>query len=206
MKRVSKFKEAGRRVLWLSPEEEAAVREALPPPLRPLFTVSIHTGLRWSEQLALEWKDADFLTGILSVTRSKNGHGRQVPMNSLVRSTLMDVAAQRQRPQDPAEPIFKAVGRADRFFPPAVQRAGEALRKAGRDASRLSGYTWHSNRHTFASRLVMAGVNLRAVQELGGWRTFSMVARYSHLAPEFLREAVERLVGTGSGAVELSRN
>jgi len=52
----------------------------------------------------------------------------------------------------------------------------------------------------------MAGVNLRAVQELGGWRAFSMVARYSHLAPEFLREAVERLVGTGSGAVELSRN
>ena len=43
----------------------------------------------------------------------------------------------------------------------------------------------------------MAGVNLRAVQELGGWRTFSMVARYSHLAPEFLREAVERLVGDG---------
>src|SRR5688500_3632982 len=113
--------------------------------LRPLFTVSIHTGLRWSEQLALEWKDADFLTGILSVTRSKNGHSRQVPMNSLVRSTLMDVAAQRQRPQDPAEPIFKAVGRADRFFPPAVQRAGEALHKAGRDVNRLSGYTWHSN-------------------------------------------------------------
>jgi site-specific recombinase XerD len=52
----------------------------------------------------------------------------------------------------------------------------------------------------------MAGVNLRAVQELGGWRTFSMVARYSHLAPEFLRKAVERLVGTGSGAVERSRN
>jgi site-specific recombinase XerD len=168
--------------------------------------VSLHTGLRWSEQLALEWKDADFLTGILSVTRSKNGHSRQVPMNSLVRSTLMDAAAQRQRPQDPVEPIFKAPGRADRFFPPAVQQAGEALRKAGRDANRLSGYTWHSNRHTFASRLVMAGVNLRAVQELGGWRTFSMVGRYSHLAPEFLREAVERLVGTGSGAVELSRN
>src|SRR4029434_5396087 len=77
--------------------------------------------------------------------------------------------------------------RADRGRAWRDQRAAEALRKAGRDANRLSGYTWHSNRHTFASRLVMAGVNLRAVQELGGWRTFSMVARYSHLAPEFLR-------------------
>jgi integrase len=88
VKGASKFKEAGGRVLWLSPEEEAAVREALPPHLRPLFTVSIHTGLRWSEQLALEWKDADFLTGTLTVMRSKNGRSRQVPMNSLVRSWL----------------------------------------------------------------------------------------------------------------------
>src|SRR4029453_17449934 len=58
--------------------------------------------------------------------------------------------------------------RADRGRAWRDQRAAEALRKAGRDANRLSGYTWHSNRHTFASRLV----NLRAVQELGGWRTF----------------------------------
>ena len=105
------------------------------------------------------------------------------------------------RPDLPVEALGADRGRAWRD-----QRAAEALRKAGRDANRLSGYTWHSNRHTFAFRLVMAGVNLRAVQELGGWRTFSMVARYSHLAPEFLREAVERLVGTGSGVVELSRN
>src|SRR5262249_47875953 len=42
-------------------------------------------------------------------------------------------------------------------------------------------------------------VNLRAVQELDGWRTFSMVGRYSHLAPDFLGDAVERLVGPGNG-------
>ena len=55
----------------------------------------------------------------------------------------------------------------------------------------LDGYTWHGNRHTFASRLVMAGVDLRAVQELGGWKT---LMRYGHLSPEHLRSAVERLV------------
>jgi hypothetical protein len=40
----------------------------------------------------------------------------------------------------------------------------------------------------------MAGVDLRSVQELGGWRTLAMVQRYSHLSPDHLRAAVDRLV------------
>jgi len=76
----------------------------------------------------------------------------------------------------------------------AVVRAQGVIRDAGGDASRLDGFTWHSLRHTFASRLVMAGVDLRTVQELGGWKTLSMVARYAHLAPQHLRAAVDRLV------------
>jgi site-specific recombinase XerD len=74
----------------------------------------------------------------------------------------------------------------------------------GRNAIRLDGYTWHSNRHTFASRLVMAGVDLRTVQELGGWKTLSMVERYSHLGPSHLQAAVDRLVP--QSVTELARN
>jgi site-specific recombinase XerD len=48
-------------------------------------------------------------------------------------------------------------------------------------------------RHTFASRLVMAGVDLRTVQELGGWSSLAMVQRYSHLSPSHKAEVVERL-------------
>jgi Phage integrase family len=40
----------------------------------------------------------------------------------------------------------------------------------------------------------MAGVDLRTVQELGGWKTLAMVQRYAHLAPAHLHQAVERLV------------
>jgi len=70
---------------------------------------------------------------------------------------------------------------------------------------RLDGYTWHCNRHTFASHLVMAGVDLTSVQTLGGWRTLAMVQWYSHLAPAALLDAVERLV-PANAVVELSRN
>ena len=218
---VGKFKEPEGRTLYLTPEDEAAVREALAPAamrvgrpaldgrrgdLRPLFAVSVNTGLRWSEQIALRWADVDFLTGLITVRQSKTGHSRQVPMNSVVRSVVLDLAGQRTRTDDPDEPVFRcSYTAADKFFPAAVERARRALADAGMDGSRLDGYTWHCNRRTFASRLVMAGVDLRTVQVLGGWRTLAMVQRYSHLAPAHLREAVERIV-TVPGAVQLSRN
>lgn len=175
----TKFREPEGRTLYLLPEdkgqEEQAIRDALRPDLRPLFTVSVNMGLRWSEQIALEWRDVDFFSGSIGVQRSKSGYSRAVPMNSVVRSVLMDVAAQRH--DHPFEGVFKcSYVQADKFFPAAV------------------GYTWHCNRHTFASRLVMRGVDLYTFQRLGGWRTPKMVQRYAHLAPEHLREAVERLV------------
>jgi integrase len=52
-----------------------------------------------------------------------------------------------------------------RWFGPAVE------------AAKLSGFTWHCLRHTFANRLVMAGVDIRTVQELLGYKTISMTVR-----------------------------
>jgi integrase len=179
---VSKFRESGGRLVYLGSQEEAAIRDTLPPELRPHFLVSVNTGLRYSEQMDLRWRDVDLLAGIVTIPRSKNGYTRRVPLNSVARSALVDLAAGRRRPDDPGEMVF-ALRPADssRFFPKAVERAQATLREAGKDPSRLDGYVWHGNRHTFASRLVMAGVDLRTVQELGGWRTFGMVQRYSHL-------------------------
>jgi integrase len=59
--------------------------------------------------------------------------------------------------------------------------------------AKLTDVTPHALRHTFASRLAMAGVRLRAIQELGGWRSLRMVERYAHLSLEYQADAVERL-------------
>ena len=65
----------------------------------------------------------------------------------------------------------------------------EALTEA-----KIKDYSWHCNRHTFASRLVMAGVDLRTVAELMGHSSIQMTMRYAHLAPQHNRAAVDRLV------------
>jgi len=204
---IPKLREAGSRLTYLplAGVEEPALHEALAAELRPLFTVSLHTGLRWSEQIGLRWRDVDVLNSVITVGRSKNGAPRRVQMNQVVRSVLFDQATQRKGTDDPDELIFQGAYRTvARLFSQAVSRAQAALRAAGKDASGLDGYTWHSNRHTFASRLVMAGVDLRTVQELGGWKTLSMVLRYSHLTPSHLQAAVDRLVPQDTP--ELARN
>lgn len=202
VKGIPKLKEPSGRIAYLPPAahgrpayEEEALREALPAELRPLFTIAVHTGLRWSEQASLEWRDVDVLARSIGVGRAKNGYSRRMPMNSAVSSVLLDIGASRQRPNDPTEPVFTAAYRTvARMFTRAVERAQAALKDAGKDAGRLDGYTWHGNRHTFASRLVMSGVDPLTVKELGGWRTLAMVQRYAHLAPSHLQAAVERLV------------
>jgi integrase len=79
-----------------------------------------------------------------------------------------------------------------------------AIREAG-----IRDFRYHDLRHTFASRLVMAGVDLRTVQELMGHKTLLMTLRYSHLSQAHTREAIEKLAraaqppaatGTATGA------
>ncbi len=195
VKSVSKFKENNERVKYLMEAEEKAILDALPEAFRPHFLASIHTGLRWSEQMDLRWQDVDLLTGIITITRSKHGRSRTVPMNAVVRRQLVELGSRRQRPDDPSELVFwPQKKQADKFFPKAVEMAQRGLRAAGQDVGRLEGYVWHSNRHTFASRLAMKGVDLMTIKELGGWKTLAMVQRYAHLAPSHLQQAVERLV------------
>jgi integrase len=69
----------------------------------------------------------------------------------------------------------------------------------------IENFRWHDLWHMFASRLVMAGVDLRTVQELLGHQTIAMTVRYSHLAPTHLQEAVERLTATGTSTTTATR-
>ena len=81
-----------------------------------------------------------------------------------------------------------------------LEKAGVALLSSNKTAfiaacrrAKLSGVTPHVLRYTFASRLAMAGTDLRTVQALGGWQSIKMVERYDHLSDEHKRAAIEGL-------------
>jgi len=98
-------------------------------------------------------------------------------MNSLVQGVL------RRIPRKLGDPrVFADCRKVSHRFPSWVKAAG------------LLDLHFHDLRHTFASRLVMAGVDIVTVKELMGHKTIAMTLRYAHLSPGHQRQAVERLV------------
>jgi integrase len=132
----------------------------------------------------------------LHLLRTKNGDPRTIPLNVIALAALRELKEGQTEPG--TELVFPSVRTGD-----ALQGSRGWFSTALEEAKVLD-YTWHCNRHTFASRLVMAGVDLRTVAELLGHRTLQMVMRYSHLAPEHQASAVDRLVPTGGRVVAKS--
>jgi integrase len=168
------------RIRFLSTEEEkklrAAIEAACPERIAEL-ELGLNTGLRMSEQYRLRWQDVSLTRRTLTIPRSKNGSARHVPLN---KSALGAFESLKKRTGN-SEFVCGGAIKPRPWFEPAVKAAG------------LACFSWHCLRHTFASRLVMAGVDIRTVQELMGHKTIAMTVRYSHLAPKHTLAAVERL-------------
>jgi integrase len=112
----------------------------------------------------------------------KNGEARSVPMNQLLTDILKSVKLANSR----GDRLFcNRDGTPYRSFRSAFERA---VRKAG-----ITNFTFHDLRHTFASRLVMAGVDLPTVKELLGHRDIRMTMRYTHLSSDHKQAAVGKL-------------
>lgn len=146
--------------------------------LHPAVLVSLNTGLRRGELTALTWEDVNLGGARLTVraAAAKSGRTRHLPLNAEALTALSR---------------WKTQGAgAGRVFPVAdVKTAWRSLlERAG-----VANLRWHDLRHDFASRLVMAGVDLNTVRELLGHADLKMTLRYAHLAPAKLADAVKRL-------------
>jgi len=184
-RKVKLFRENNQRTRFLSQEECERLIEYCPVHLKPLVIVALNTGMRKGELLALRWKNIDFVSNIINVETSKSGEGRQIPMNVTVKEILLKIKGKNV---NDSEHVFFT----NRGKPLKEPRVGfeRTLKKAG-----IEGATFHTLRHTFASHLVMNGVDLKTVQELLGHKTFSVTLRYSHLSQSHKKEAVKVLDG-----------
>jgi integrase len=141
------------------------------------FDLALDTGMRRGEQYRLRWEDVNCRLGIITIPRSKHGERRYIPINSAAKIAL-EVLQRQTDGSGYVVPGAKAPRNKDprRTFEAAVKESG------------ILNFRYHDIRHTFASRLVMAGVDLRTVQELMGHKTVAMTIRYSHLAPSHQRD------------------
>ena len=166
------------------PERTSLRAQTFTDHLKPLVLVSLHTGARRGELFNLRWNDVDLAEKRITIlgAGAKSGQTRHIPLNSTALEIIEKWHA--QRPSN------------DYVFPSAngtrldnVKTSWEGLLKE----AKIERFRWHDMRHHFASKLVMAGVDLNTVRELLGHADLAMTLRYAHLAPEIKAEAVQRL-------------
>lgn len=182
--KVQQIRENNAVVRYLSDEEEAALRAVCSPELWLRVEIAYLSGLRQGEQFGLRRSDLDFRARVITVRESKHGETRRVPMSDrlakLFRQQLATHESEWVWPgDDPSKPYLKTSAYT------ALQRA---CKKAG-----VAGFRWHDLRHTFCSRLAMAGESLATIQQVAGHKTITITQRYAHLSPEHNRAAMEKL-------------
>lgn len=186
-KGVKFFHPDNRRNRFLTHEEEAAIIAKAPEWLSPAIVFSVNTGLRQGELVSLTWGQVDLARKTVTVTadKAKSKKTRHVPLNALA----LEAINTQPRGFNPQAPVFPVVAR---YGTETLRQAfRRAVRSLGMDSTAIS---WHTLRHTFASRLVQSGVNLLTVKELLGHSSLVMVMRYAHLADENLKSAVDALI------------
>ena len=189
MAQVKFLKESPGRLRFLSPEEETKLLEAIGPTYAPWVRLAILTGMRQAEQFGLRWEHVDLDQGIITLPTTKAGGVQYVHLNGEAKATLQAMDSWQwslwvfpsENPRAHLDPrnFYK------RVWMPAVRKAG------------IEWATWHDLRHTYASRLAMAGTTDYDIASLLRHSTTALVRRYAHLSPSHLKGVVEKVAAFG---------
>ncbi len=189
--RIPREKVRNRMERWLTPEEEERLLAVCPEWLRDMVVFALNTGFRKGEILSLTWKQIDWTREAIIFWEQKNSGRDTVPINPAAIQVLKKKSSIRRLGCD----LVFHTSNGTKYLARNVHEAFvTACKKAG-----VENFRFHDLRHTFATRLVHAGVDLYTVQRVGRWRSLSMVMRYAHHSVESLRtgmEAVNRLAST----------
>lgn len=178
-KRVKKFKESNVKERILSSDEARRLIESASPHLKPILILLLNTGMRRNEALSLRWENINFSKGFIFIEDSKSGKSRTVPMNLSVLEALKEIKRS-------SEFVFSFPGKKN------IKDIRTSFKSTCEKAN-IEGITLHSLRHTAASKMVEAGVDLVTVSKILGHASIQMTMRYAHPTPENMKLAVEKL-------------
>jgi len=144
--------------------------------------MALNTGMRKGEILNLKWPDIDMVRRAITVRTSKNNESRYIPINGTLYVELLRLNS------DSTGDKYVFIGENGE-----PRRNIDHAFEGARSRAKLKDFRFHDLRHTFASHLVMNGVDIRTVQKLLGQKTIAMTVRYSHLSDKTLKDAVDKL-------------
>jgi len=179
VKRVKFFKEAG-KLRYLNRDEikrllEATQKSQVKDYMLPIISIALNTGLRKKDIFNLTYQDINLKTKTINLTISKTSKPTILPINSTLYEVLKKYIAHHKNEGK----LFKINSIKSAFT--------TILKKAG-----IENCTFHTLRHTFGSQLVIAGVDVRVIQELLGLKSIVMVTRYTH-PNEISKDTVEKI-------------
>jgi integrase len=152
--------------------------------LQPLVRLILGTGLRRGEALQLKWGDVDSKQVHVRGETAKDQAFRAVPLTADAQEALRAWREQQTDAKPDAFVFVRSKGGSHQ-----VNTSWATLMKR----AQIKGFRLHDLRHDYASRLVMAGTPLYTVARLLGHASSETSERYSHLAPDHLRDAVAKL-------------
>jgi len=170
------------RIRYLQPTELRAVLVACPEWLRPIAALAATTGMRRGEILGLRWMDLDVKGRRILLPQTKNGAARIVYLNDLAMNVLNSLNR-------------GSAGGGDRLFADlqmSPNNVSLAFLRACREV-KIHDFRFHDLRHTAASWMRMNGADIHTVALLLGHKDLRMAARYQHLSPAYLSDAVKLL-------------
>ncbi|CAN5254683.1 site-specific integrase [soil metagenome] len=171
------------RVRWITESQAQTLLGELPEHQREVVVFALSTGLRQGNVLALTWGQVHLDRHMLMIEHgdTKNGEALGVPLNDVAMAVL-----ERQQGKHETN-VFTFRGKPLRSANTRAWRA--ALVKSG-----ITNFRWHDLRHTWASWLRQNDVPTWVLQELGGWKSETMVRRYAHMSVKHLQPYADQLI------------
>lgn len=180
---IKKPKAANMPPKFLTDKEAEKLIKACAKHLRPIIITALHTGMRKSELLNLQWTDIDFKYRQITIRSKADWHTKNYDYRYVgINETLLAVLSQLSRE---SEYVFTYRGQ-------KIKDVKRSLQAAYKKA-RLPYGGLHILRHTFATNLIKKGVELEKIQQLLGHADFATTLQYAHLSSRAIKDVVNKL-------------